>query len=359
MTIPRTMLAIVKPQPSPGLELREVPVPDIGPTDVLVKTRACSICGTDLHIDRWDGATNSRVHPPQVIGHEACGYVVAVGSRVAHIKEGDYVSPDSHLPDWSCPVCRQGLPHLCANLKILGVDRPGVYAEYFAVPESDLWLNDPTLDPAAASIQDPMGNAVYATLVEPVSGRTVLIFGDGPIGLGAVAVARAAGAAAIVHVGLSPYLLAISKQLGATVTLDASQPGLDVVAETSKILAGGADVVLEMSGSPLAIHQGLQALRPGGRFCAFGLPTHEVPIDFTSDLIFKGARIIGITGRLLWDTWYQMAGLIRSGNLDFRPIVTHRLPFADWRLGFDLLEAEERHAAKVVLFLDPNDAGLA
>jgi len=348
----RAMRAIVKASAGPGLELRDVAMPRIGPRDVLVKVRACSICGTDLHIDRWDGAMRDRVKPPLVVGHEMCGYVVETGSEVRRFREGDFVTPDSHIADWECDVCRKGAPHLCANLRILGVDRPGAYAEYVALPESALWLNDPDLDPAAASIQDAMGNAVYATLAEPVAGASVVVFGDGPTGLGAVATARAAGADLVILVGLSPFLLDIGRRLGADLALDAGRPEVDVVAAIRDLCGSGADVVLEMSGSAKAIRQGLAAVRPGGRYCAFGLPTAPVPLDFNSDIIFKGVRVLGITGRLLWQTWEQMADLLGSGRLNFSPIVTHRLPFSDWRQGFDLLEAPDRRAAKVVLDME-------
>jgi len=353
-----TMRAIVKAQAAPGLEMHEVPIPQIGEHDVLVKVRACSICGTDVHIARWDNAARQWLKPPLVIGHEFCGYVVRCGSEVTRFKEGDFVSSDSHLPDWTCDVCRRGMPHICANLKVLGVDRPGCFAEYVALPESVLWLNDPGLDPGSASIQDPMGNSVYATLVEPVSGRSVVVFGDGPTGLGAVAVAKAAGAGLIIHVGLSPFLLEIGERLGAHVSINAGEPGLDVVARVLELTGGGADVVLEMSGSAKAIKEGLSVTCPGGRYTAFGLPTAPVPVDFENDVIFKGVRIQGITGRLLWDTWYQMAGLLRSGQLDFSPIITHRLPFSRWEHAFDLLLAQERRAAKIVMFLDEDDEGL-
>ena len=350
------MRALVKARPEPGLEMQDVPIPEIGPRDVLVKVRACSICGTDLHLYKWDQAGSERLRPPLIIGHEFCGYAVRVGSEVAGIREGDFVSADSHLPDWTCRVCRLGLPHLCSHVQILGVDRPGAFAEYVALPETSLWVNDPGLDPALASIQDPMGNAVYATLAEPVAGRSVVVFGDGPTGLGAVAVARAAGASVVVLVGLSDYLLDIGRQLGAAVTVHAARQ--DPVAEVRQLCPDGADVVLEMSGAAAAVRQGLECLRYGGRFSAFGLANGPVPVDLTNQVIFKGARILGITGRLLWETWYQMAGLLRAGNLDFGPIVTHRLPFDQWQHGFDLLLAPDRRAAKIVLFMDEDDVGM-
>lgn len=350
------MKALVKPGPTPGLELQDVPIPEPGPRDVLVKVRACSICGTDLHIYRWDKA-GQRLCPPLVIGHEFAGYAVKCGSEVTGIREGDFVTADSHLPDWTCKMCRSRLPHICSNLRILGVDRPGAFAEYVCLTETSLWVNDPQLDPAMASIQDPMGNSVHATLVEPVSGRSVVVFGDGPTGLGAVAVAKAAGASAVLLVGRSNYLLDIARRLGATLAINSATK--DPVAAVRSLCVDGADVVLEMSGAHEAVRQGLECLRYGGRFSAFGLTNGDVSIDLNTQVVFKGARILGITGRVLWDTWYQMAGLLRAGSLDFRPIVTHRLPFEQWQQGFELLLSSERRAAKVVMFMEPNDPALA
>ncbi len=353
--LPTTMKAIAKVRAGPGLEMIEVPVPRIGPREVLVRTRACSICGTDVHIHRWDSWAESRIRPPLVIGHELCGEVVEAGAEVQRVKVGDSVSADSHVPDLTCAVCRRGEPHLCIHLGILGVDRTGVFSEYVALPEVCVWRNEPGLDPAQASIQDPMGNAVYATLVEPVAGQSVAVFGDGPTGLGAVGVAAAAGASQVIHVGKYPARLEIGRRMGATLSLNAAAPEADVVARVLEAAEGGADVVLEMTGSQLAVDQGFQVLRKGGRFSAFGIPAEPLRIDLANAVVFKGARVYGINGRRLWETWYQMAGLLRSGRLDFSPIITHRIPFADFQRGFELMTAPERQAAKVVMLLSSKD----
>lgn len=345
------MRAIIKPRAAPGLEMVEMDIPEIGPDEVLIKIKATSICGTDVHIYNWDPWAQSRIKPPLRIGHEFCGHIVAVGREVKGFKEGDFVTSDSHIPDGTCPVCRQGQAHLCANLEILGVDRPGCFADYIALPTISLWKNDPNLDPAQASIQDPMGNAVYTTLVEPVAGKSVIVFGDGPIGLGAIGVAKAAGASTVFHVGKYPARLEIGRRMGADVSLNITEPGVDVVQTVLTATHGlGVDVVLEMSGSQRAIEEGFAVLRKGGRFSAFGIPPGPISLDLSQTIIFKGARVYGINGRILWDTWFQMAGLLKSGRLDFSPIITHRLSFAEWQKGFELMTAKDRRAAKVVMF---------
>jgi threonine 3-dehydrogenase len=349
--MPETMRAIVKPRPGPGLEMTTAPIPQIGPREVLVKVRATSICGTDVHIYKWDAWAASRIKPPLIIGHEFCGDVVEVGSAVRSIRVGDFVSADSHRYDGTCPVCRKGQPHICANLEIFGVDADGCFAEYVALPESSAWINDPDLDPAIASIQDPCGNAVYAVLAEPVAGQSVAIFGDGPTGLFAVAVAEGAGASLVAHVGKYPQRLAIGQALGADLSLNISEPGTDVVRALLDATRGvGVDVVVEMTGSQRAIDEGFAALRKGGRFSAFGIPSQPISIDLNEQVIFKGATIYGINGRQLWQSWYQMAGMFRSGALDPRPVITHRISLDEFQHGFELMTAPDRVAAKIVMY---------
>ena len=305
------MRSIIKAKAGQGLEMVEAEIPQISDTEVLIKIMATSICGTDVHIFNWDAWAQGRIRPPLRLGHEFCGHVVAVGRGIRNFKEGDFVTSDSHIPDGTCPVCRQGQAHICANLEILGVDRTGCFADYIALPEISLWKNDPDLDPAQASIQDPMGNAVYTCLVEPVAGRSVIVFGDGPTGLGAVGVAKAAGASVVFHVGKYPTRLEIGRRMGADVTLDISKPDTDVVRSVMAATGGwGVDAVLEMTGSQRAIDEGFAVLRKGGRYSVFGIPTAPVTIDLNKALVFKGARVYGINGRVLWETWYQMAGLL-------------------------------------------------
>jgi len=345
------MRAIIKPQPGPGLQMTRVPIPRIGPREVLVKVRATSICGTDVHIFKWDAWAAARVKPPLIIGHEFCGDVVEVGSAVRSIKVGDFVSADSHRYDGTCPVCRNGQPNICANLEIFGVDTNGCFAEYVALPESSAWVNAPDLDPAIASIQDPCGNAVYAVLVEPVAGRSVAIWGDGPTGLFAVGVAKAAGASPVFHIGKYPQRLAIGQAMGADVSLNISEPGADVVRTLLTATGGvGVDAVIEMTGSPQAIQEAFAAVRKGGRFSAFGIPSQPITLDLNSAVIFRGITLYGINGRQLWQSWYQMAGLFRSGALDPSPVITHRISLDDFQKGFALMTAPDRVAAKIVMY---------
>ena len=348
------MKAIVKTKRGKGLEMKELPLPSPKPDEALIKVEVVSICGTDLHLDRWDGWAQKRVKKiPQIIGHEFCGRVIEIGGSVTRFAAGDYVSADSHIPCLSCVPCLRGEYHLCFNLQILGVDRDGCFAEYITIPERSLWKNESTLSPEIASVQDPLGNAVYATLVEPVAGQQVVILGDGPIGLFSVGVARAAGASRIMLSGLNPFCLKIGWLMGADHVYHAEETDV-VKAVLDETKGVGADIVLEMSGSPKAISDGLTLLRKGGRFSAFGIPSREVSIDFNEQIIFKGIRLYGINGRRMFETWFQMAGLLNSGRLDPRPVLTHIMMFDDFEKGFRLMEEMPRQAAKVVLFLDPH-----
>ncbi len=346
------MKAIAKIKKGKGLKIIEAPVPQPATDEVLIQVDIVSICGTDLHLDRWDAWAGKRVtHLPQIIGHEFSGHVVALGKDVRRFQIGDHVTADSHIPCLKCAICLKGIPHLCNNLQILGIDRDGCFAEYVVIPARSLWKNAPDLPPEIACIQDPLGNAVYATLLEPVKDQNVAILGDGPVGLFAAGVARAAGAQKIILSGLNPLTLDIAKLLGVDRVIHTQKE--DVVQVIQDECNGiGADVLLEMSGNPQAISEGLNALRKGGRFSAFGLPSSVVPIDFSDQIIFKGIRLFGISGRLMFETWRQMADLLESGRLNPRPVLTHFLDFDDFEQGFALMEAMPRKAAKVVLVLN-------
>jgi len=347
-----TMQAVVKSSPREGAELREVPRPKIGPDEALVQVKASTICGTDVHIYQWNEWAQGRIGPrvPQVMGHEFSGVVVEAGAACRRVKPGDFVSAETHIPCLSCVPCLTGQMHICSNLKILGVDRHGSFAEYIAVPDLVLWKNDPAIPPELAAAQEPLGNAVYATLVEPVAGRTVLIYGDGPAGLFAVGVARVSGAARVYLVGLSPLRLEIGRKMGADVVLDASKDRVEelVLDETR---GGGVDVVLDMVGRQSVLDQGLKLVRKGGRYSAFGLPDGRLSIDLNNGVIFKGVRLLGINGRVMFETWVQMSNLLANGKLDITPVVTHRLPLRDFAQGFDLLTHEPIQAGKIALML--------
>jgi threonine 3-dehydrogenase len=343
------MKAVRKTQPGPGAQLTQVPIPTIKPDEVLVRVRATTICGTDVHIYQWNEWSQSRIRNlPQTLGHELAGEVVEVGSTVTKIKAGDLVSCETHIPCGGCVPCMTGQMHICANLKILGVDRDGCFAEYVAVPSVVCWKNDPSIPPEIAAAQEPLGNAVYATLVEPVTARTVLIFGDGPTGLFAAGVARAAGASKVMLAGINEARLEIARKMGADIVLHSMKD--DVRSAVLDATAGiGADVVLDMVGVQSVIDLGLELVRKGGRFSAFGLPDGRVSIDMNNGIIFKGLRLYGINGRLMFDTWLQVSHLLASGRLDIRPVLTHKMPLEDFDRAFALIAQVPITVGKVVL----------
>ena len=347
--IPPTMRAVVKARAEAGAELQTVPVPEIGPRDVLVKVRATTICGTDLHIYRWDPWAQSRIRPPMVFGHEFAGDVVAVGDEVSTVKVGDFVSGETHIICGHCYPCRTGQYHICRNVKIIGVDRPGCFAEYVALPASNAWRNDSQLDPAIAAAQEPFGNAVHTALSTDLATKTVLITGCGPIGLFAVGITRAAGASRIFASDVNPGRLEMASTMGATDPLDARG---NVAAEILQATDGnGVDVLLEMSGNAAAINQGFQALRYGGYAALLGLPGRPIDnFDLANHIVFKGATVYGVSGRKMYETWYQTRALLGAGRVDIRPIITHRLPLDAFQEAFEMMLKGD--AAKVALFPD-------
>lgn len=345
--MPETMKAVVKAGPQPGVELMEVALPEVAPGEVLVKVKSASICGTDLHIYKWDNWASRRVKPPRILGHEICGEVVEVGREVKSIKVGDFVTIECHIPCRACYQCRTGRYNVCRNLKIIGVDRDGGFAEYISVPEIDAWANDPQLPLEWATIQDPLGNAIDSVLCEEVAGKTVAVVGCGPIGLLAIGVARASGAAQIYAWDINDYRLAIAAKMGATATFNPLCS--DVVAEIMEATGGnGVDVVLEMSGNARALRQGLSVLTPGGRISLLGLSDGPVEIDLNNDIVFKAARVYGITGRNMFSTWYKAARLLSTGRLDPTPVITHRLPLAEFKAAMQLVESG--NCGKVLLY---------
>ena len=345
------MRAIIKSGPHPGLEMVSVNIPSLRNGEILVKIRAASICGTDLHIYKWNQWAQERIKKiPLIIGHEFAGTVVETGQGVSGFSIGDYVSADSHIVCGECMQCRTGQQHICNNLKILGVDRDGCFAEYVSIPAKGVWKNDDDVLPELASVQDPLGNAIYCTLVEPVTGKSVLIIGDGPIGLFSVGIARASGASWVGLIGRHQSRMDVAKRMGADDIYHSEEEGL--ISFIMDLTDGvGVDVVLEMSGSATGLEQGLRLLRKGGRISAFGLFSTPVTVDITNQIIFKGIRLYGINGRILFDTWYQMHNLLKSKRLDISPVITHKLPFDDFEKAFALLMERPKKAVKVVLEL--------
>jgi len=343
------MNALVKTAPTPGLTLQEVPDPRPAEGDVVVRVRATSLCGTDAHIYRWDEWAQSRVHPPRIIGHEMCGEVAAVGRGVVSVAVGDYVAVESHLTCGHCFQCRTGQAHVCQHYQILGVDVDGSYADYVLLPERVLWKTSREIPPEIACVQEPLGNAVDAALAEDLSGQSVLITGCGPTGLFAAAVARVAGAAVIIASDVSDYRLGLAKQLGVDHVLNAKTDAPAAISAAILDLTGGegVDAALEMSGDPAALHQAFRSVKNGGRVTLFGIPTGSVCFDLPNEIIFKGIRVYGVTGRRLFGTWYRLAGLFKAG-LDIRPVITHRFPLTDYATGFDLIQSGQ--CGKIVLF---------
>jgi len=339
------MHALVKAAPGPGLDLQEVPVPVLGPRDCLVRVEATSICGTDLHIYRWDAWAASRLRPPLIVGHEFCGRVAAVGPDVTEVAVGDYVAGEGHLFCGRCYFCQTGQAHICAHGRIIGVDTDGCFAQFVRMPAANLWKLDETVPPAIGAIHDPLGNAVHAVMQARVSGASVAVVGCGPVGLCAAAVARRAGAAAVYGIDVNPYRLALAEGLGVDAAIRAD--GEDPVAAVRDLTGGlGAEVVFEMSGHPAGIRAAFEMLRKGGRIVLLGIPPGPVEVDLTGWVIFKEARVFGINGRRIFDTWHRMAELLRAG-LDVSPVVTHRFSLAEYETAFAVLA--EGCCGKIVL----------
>ena len=343
----KTMMAVMKPQAKPGVEIRDVAIPQIGLTDVLVKVKVASICGTDLHIYNWDRWAQGRIRPPLIPGHEFCGEVVAYGNEVTSVKEGDFVSAEMHVACGKCLQCRTGEAHICQFVKIIGVDADGAFAEYVRIPESNIWKLDPAIPQEYASILDPLGNAVHTVLAGEIAAKTVAVTGCGPIGLFSIAVARAVGASTVFAIEVNQYRRRIAQQMKADFVLDPSNDDVTkIVMEQTGGL--GVDVVLEMAGHPTAIRTAFDVVRRGGRISLLGLTSKPISLNFSEDIIFKGITIQGINGRRMYQTWYQMTALLKGGKLDLHPVITDRMSMADFSKGMERLTSGE--ASKILLY---------
>jgi threonine 3-dehydrogenase len=323
-----------------------VPMPTIGPSDVLIRVEKAGLCGTDHHIYAWDAWARNRIKPPLVVGHEFMGSVVATGDAVRSVRVGERVSAEGHVVDLTCLLCRTGQAHICEHVKIVGVDRDGAFAEYVSIPEYNVWRLDPEIPDVCAAIFDPLGNAVHTVTAAGVSVKSVVITGVGSIGLMAIPVARAAGATSVYAVDVNPAKLELARKLGADAAFLSTQA--DLVDEIRRRTRGdGVDVLLEMSGSAAAIDLGLQMLRNGGTAALLGIPADTVNLNLAERIIFKGLTVLGINGRQMFETWYQTEALVKSGRVDPRSIVTHVLPYTAFDHAFELMEKGE--AVKIVL----------
>lgn len=342
----RTMHAIVKATSGPGAEVREVPVPGCGPDELLLRVKRAGVCGTDLHIYEWDRWSQGRLKPPVTLGHEFVGDVVEVGANVTTHQPGDRVSCESHVVCNACLACRTGNRHVCENTRILGVDVNGGFAEFVAVPAANAWRAPANVSIEVAAVMEPLGNAVHTAFAGPLSGCNIAVTGCGPIGLFAVGVARAAGAARVFASDVSSYRLDLARRMLADAVIDVGQE--DFVARIHQLTGGqGLDGVLEMSGNPQAVRNGLAALRNGGRMSLLGLPKESFELDWNRLVIFKGITMQGIIGRRVYETWHQMDNLLGSGRLDIRPAITHVMPMQEFDDAIALLRSGQ--AGKVVL----------
>jgi threonine 3-dehydrogenase len=349
--IDATMRALRKVRAAPGAELVEVPVPTPGAGEVLIRVEAASICGTDLHILNWDPWAAGRIKQlPMTFGHEVAGRVAAIGPEVHHLRPGVFVSAEGHVFCGFCPPCRSGRAHICENLRILGVDFDGGFADFVSIPERNAWEVDKRIPPDVASIHDPFGNAVHSAFsgngADELVGATVVVLGCGPIGLFAVGVCRAAGARQVLAVEPNEFRQGLAKQMGADAVID---PGKEDPVQSVRVATDGhgAEVVLEMSGVPKVIDQGTRMLAPGGRMSLLGLPPGPVSLDLTDQVIFKEARLIGVTGRELFRTWQQTTTLLATGMVDVSPVITHRFTLDRFQEAFDAMSSGR--SGKVIL----------
>ena len=340
------MKAVRKLRPEVGGDLVDVPVPQVTAGNVLIQVQATSICGTDVHIWDWNKWAENRIKPPQTMGHELAGIVVEIGKEVKSIKVGDYVSAETHIPCGHCYQCLTGKMHICQNMTILGVDTDGAFAEFILVPEVDVWKNDKSISPELAAIQEPMGNAVDTVFADEIAGKSVLLVGIGPIGMIATGLSRMGGATDIIATDLMPYRLNKAMEMGADAVVNPKEQDLHEFV-MDRTHGNGVDIVLEMSGSGVAFNNALKCLTPGGRVSILGLFDDMVKIDLNNGIVFKGAKVYGITGRRMFETWHITRNILAANRLDLSPVITHVLPLEEYEKGMNLMKSGE--SGKIIL----------
>lgn len=338
------MKALVKHRAAPGIELQDIARPALGPNDVRIKIRKTAICGTDMHIYKWDAWARKTIPVPMAVGHEYCGEVIEIGAEVSGFQIGDRVSGEGHITCGHCRNCRAGRRHLCRNTIGVGVNRPGCFAEELVIPAVNAFKLSPSIDDDIAAILDPLGNAVHTALAFDIVGEDVLIAGAGPIGVMAAAIARFVGARHVVVTDVNDYRLELARKMGATLALNVARESIDD-AMTQLGMTEGFDVGLEMSGNPQAFREMLRTLHHGGSVAMLGIPSEDVAIDW-NQVIFKGLTIKGIYGRQMFETWYKMAALLQSG-LNVRPVITHHLSYAEFATAFDIMDSGQ--SGKIVM----------
>ena len=335
--------ALVKESAAPGFKLKDVAEPSIREDEVLIRVRRAGVCGTDVHIYDWDAWAKGRCKPPFVVGHEFAGDVMQVGRLVTDVKEGDRVTAEGHIVDGRCLLCRTGNSHVCPYTRIIGVDRDGCFAEYISMPATNVWHLADEISYDIGGIHDPMGNAFHTALTADIAGAVVLVTGCGPIGIFAVGICKAAGASRIIATDVNDTRLSLAKNMGAHDAVHPEQADRVVKAATGGL---GADVVLEMSGVPAAIHQAFALVRVGGRVQMLGIPSKKVDFDLATEVIFKGLTIYGVVGRRMYQTWHQMTRFLLSGEFDPTPVITHRFPLSEADAAIAAIKSGE--AGKVI-----------
>ena len=330
------MKALVKAKSEPGLWLQDVPEPTIGINDVLIRVHKTGICGTDLHIYKWDAWAQKTIPVPMVVGHEFVGEVVEVGANVNDFHKGDLVSAEGHVVCGRCRNCLAGRRHLCADTKGIGVNRTGAFAEFISVPMTNVWHHQPGVDPEVAAIFDPFGNAVHTALSFDLLGEDVLITGAGPIGCMAAAVVKHAGARFVVVTDVNDHRLGLAKRMGADVTVNVTREKIDDV-ERRLGIHEGFDVGLEMSGNASAFRDMIDHMCHGGKIAMLGIPSEEIAIDWNK-VVFNMLTIKGIYGREMYETWYKMTVMVQSG-LDITPVITHRFHYTEFEKGFEVMKS--------------------
>lgn len=342
------MKAVVKTEAAPGARLMDVDVPKVGPRDVLIKVKASAICGTDIHINEWNAFAQARVKPPMIFGHETCGEVVEIGSQVASFAPGDMVAVETHIPDETCYMCQIGLQHICEKMAIVGVHVDGTFAEYASIPAVCLWKLPRDVNPDLGALLEPWGVAVNGILKGEVNNRSVAVFGCGPIGLMGLGSIQAWGASRIFAVEPVENRLNMVPQFAPDAVL--LNPAKDDVSKKVREATGGrgVDVSIDITGNARAIQSAFDVVRKAGRVSLVGLPSAPVEIDLTANIIYKESVVFGSTGRMMWQTWWDMQNLMDSGKFDPLPVITHRLPLSEFAQALDL--AKSGQAGKIILY---------
>jgi threonine 3-dehydrogenase len=332
------MKALIKEKPVRGATFTDLTIPQIGEDELLVRVQAAAICGTDIHIYQWNEYASSRIRLPLLFGHEYAAEVVEVGKGVTHFKKGDRVAAETHVPCGHCYQCTTGFQHICKDMKILGVHMNGAFAEYSVLPAVCTWKLDPAISYEIGATMEPFGIGVHAISKTKPAGKKVIVFGCGPIGIYAQMVAKLSGAEYVIGVDITKERLDLARKMGTDIVLNAKE--VNVVEEVVKITKGlGTDIVVELTGNRAVVNDATKTLRRGGDIVLVGLYSGMVELDLVNNIIYKEANVYGVTGRIMWDTWWTAQSMILSGKMDLNPVITHRFDLADYDKAFQLAES--------------------